>query len=53
MSLSEYLNKYREMFGEQFPLMACLGMTEDEIIAEVQKCIAIGKLYEYDTKRFY
>lgn len=51
--MEEYLEKYREMFDEQFPLMACLGMSEEDIIEEIQRCIEQNRLYEYDTNRFY
>lgn len=53
MDLQKYLNEYRDMFGEQFPMMACLGMEEDEIIREIRKCIDKKKVYEYDTKEFH
>lgn len=51
--LDEYLEKYRKQFGEQFPLMACLDMDENEIIIEIKKCIKKNSLYKYKTDRFY
>lgn len=53
MDIHDYLDQYKEKFDEQFPLMACLGMSEDEIIKEIQLCIEHNRLYEYDTSRFY
>ena len=51
--LREYLHKYRDLFGEQFPMMACLGMEEDDIIKEIQKCLEKKQPYQYDTEQFY
>ena len=39
------LDKYRTQFGEQFPLMLCRGMTDEEICQTVQKCLDDGKPY--------
>lgn len=39
------LDEYRTRFGEQFPLMLCRGMTDDEICQTVQKCLDDGKSY--------
>jgi hypothetical protein len=44
--MDKWLEKYRETFDEQFPLMLCRGNTEDEIIKIIQKCIDDGEPYE-------
>ena len=53
MDLQKYLQEYREMFDEQFPMMACLGMDEEDIIKEIKECIEKKQKYEYDTEVFY
>lgn len=45
----EYLDQYYDTFGDIFPLMQFSG-TEDEIIAEIRKCIINNKPYEIDDK---
>lgn len=46
--MNELMEKYAEMFDEQFPLMLCMGMSEDDIMQEIQKCIDSGEPYEPD-----
>lgn len=53
MDLQKYLREYRDKFGEQFPMMACLGMDEDEIIKAIKECVSNNKKYVYDTEQFY
>ena len=43
----EYLDQYYDTFGDIFPLMQFSG-TDDEIIAEIRKCIINNKPYEID-----
>lgn len=45
----EYLDQYYDTFGDIFPLMQYQG-TEDEIIAEIKKCIISNKPYEIDDE---
>ena len=44
--MSKLLDEYRNKFGDQFPLMLCMSMTEDEIMELIQDCIDKGKPYE-------
>lgn len=44
--LDDELQRYRDMFGEAFPLMLCLDMTEEEILERIRACIDRGEVYE-------
>lgn len=46
MVLDELLSKYKEVFGEAFPLMCCMGMARSEIADTIRKCIDSGKPFE-------
>lgn len=46
--MEKLLEKYLEKFGEQFPLMLCMGMSEEAIMKLIQECIDAGKPYELD-----
>lgn len=37
--LDEFLQRYRDKFGEAFPLMCCMGMTDSEIADVIGSCI--------------
>ena len=39
------LDKYRSQFGESFPLMLCMHMTDNEIITTIKKCLDDGESY--------
>lgn len=41
--IDEHLDRYREVFGEAFPLMCCMGMTDSEIVAVIDGCVKSGK----------
>lgn len=43
------LEEYRERFGEYFPLMLAQGMSDAQIIREVNACLKSGKEYEPDA----
>lgn len=43
--MHELLDKYKERFGEQFPLMLCRMMTDDEISDIINRCLVEGKPY--------
>ena len=49
------LDKYKAKFGEQFPLMLCRHMTDDEICDTIQKCLDSNKPYnpELDPEANY
>jgi hypothetical protein len=40
------LDKYRDRFGEQFPLMLCRGLTDDEICRTIQQCLDNGEPFD-------
>lgn len=40
------LDEYQERFEENFPLMLCRTMEEDEIIKIIQKCLDDDEPYE-------
>ena len=40
------LDKYQERFEENFPLMLCRHMEEDEIIEIIQKCLDDDEPYD-------
>lgn len=44
--LDDKMYEYEERFGELFPLMMCLDMTDDEIEARIQSCLDAGSVYE-------
>ena len=49
----EVLDKYQEKFGDQFPLYMMQGADEEEIIKTAQKCIDIGKPFEYKKEAVF
>lgn len=46
--LEKVLNKYRDRFDENFPVMLFRGTPEDELIQTVQKCLDDDKPFEPD-----
>lgn len=54
MDLNTALNKYVEMFDENFPLML-VNLSEDELIKAIEKCIHDKKPYsvQYDKENVY
>lgn len=42
------LEKYRARFGECFPLMLCMGMSDEEINQIIQQCLDKDTMYEPD-----
>lgn len=46
--MDAWLDKYRETFGEQFPLMLCRHLDENEIIETIKNCIDSGEAYDPD-----
>ena len=45
----EKLKEYRERFNDNFPIMTCMCMTEEEVIEEIQKCLDRNEIYEVET----
>lgn len=50
MVLSEYLQKYIDTFGENFPIFGFMAVSEDEIINTIKDCLNRGKPYELYVK---
>lgn len=46
MSLQELLDEYREKFGDIFPMMACMDMSDEEVAEEVRKCLDSGRPFD-------
>lgn len=44
--MDKLLDQYREKFGEQFPLMLVMGMSEDDIIKIIEECLEKGVPYD-------
>lgn len=42
----ELMRQYEERFDDIFPLMCCMGMTEDEINDEIRTCLESGRPFE-------
>ena len=47
--LQEYLQKYVEALGENFPIYGFMGIPDEEIINIIKDCIKSGKPYVLDT----
>lgn len=48
--LQEYLFKYLDKFGENFPIYMCMGFEEDEIIGIIKDCLKSDKPYEVEEE---
>lgn len=46
--LDELLDKYQDQFEENFPLMLCRHMDEDEIITIIENCMEDDEPYAPD-----
>ena len=51
--IEEYLQKYKENFNEQFPLMLCRGCDNDEIIELIKECIESNIPYTVENNLDY
>ena len=40
------LEEYKETFDDQFPLMCCRGMTDDEVVKTIERCLKKGKPFD-------
>ena len=49
--LHEYLIKYLEAFGENFPIYGFMGEDEDKIIKIIKGCLKSGKPYVLNAKK--
>lgn len=44
--MNELMEEYRKMFGEPFPMMSALGMTDEEITDAIEDCLVTGKPFD-------
>ena len=51
--MDEIMDKYKERFGECFPLMLVMGMSDDEIRDLIKECLKNDKPYEVDSDYDY
>ena len=47
------MDEYKDTFNEPLPLMALLGVSEQEIMAIARRCIQTGKKYEPKSEVVY
>ena len=47
------MDKYKDKFGECFPLMLTRGMSDKQIMKLVKKCLDDNKPYEVDNEYDY
>lgn len=40
------LDEYSDAFDDQFPLMCCRGMSNDEVVKEIDRCLKSGKPFD-------
>ncbi len=38
-AMDELINKYTDIFGENFPFFMCMGISEDEVTAIILECL--------------
>ena len=51
--MDELLDKYKEKFGECFPLMLTMGMNEKQIEDIIKDCLKNNKPYEVNADGDY
>ena len=51
--MDKLLDKYKEKFGEYFPLMLTRGMSEGQICEEIKECLRNNKPYEVGADSDY
>ena len=51
--MDELMDKYKDKFGECFPLMLTRGMSDKQIMELVKKCLDDNKPYEVDNEYDY
>lgn len=44
--MNDKLEQYKAMFNDQFPLMCCMDMSDEDIIAIIDDCLANEKPYQ-------
>lgn len=45
-TLEDLMQEYDERFDDQFPLMMMQAATDDEIEAEIRRCLGTGKPFD-------
>lgn len=48
--MSKLLNDYVDMFGENFPIFMCMGMSDQEIIDLIETSIKNGEPYTIEME---
>ena len=51
--MDELMDKYKDKFGECFPLMLTRGMSDEERMEEIKNCIKNNKPYSIDNEYDY
>ena len=51
--MDEIMDKYKERFGECFPLMLVMGMSDDKICELINECLKTNKPYEVNNECDY
>ena len=51
--MDELMEMYKKKFGECFPLMLTMGMSEKQIEEIIKECIKKNKPYEVDGENDY
>lgn len=51
--MDELMERYKNMFGESFPLMLTRGMNDDQIIDIIKSCLSKKEPYEVSDENDY
>ena len=51
--MNELLKEYEKRFNDQFPLMCCRGMSDEEIMEAIKLCLEKNEPYEVDETSDY
>lgn len=51
--MDELIDKYKDKFGECFPIMLTRGMSDEQIKDIIKECLKNNKPYEVDNEYDY
>lgn len=51
--MDKLLIEYKDKFGECFPLMLVMGMSDDKICELIKECLETNKSYEVNNEYDY